>query len=284
MYNILSLNTDIVTRLFYVIDDLCKAVQINLLPSGKTAGRRNNLTPSEIITIAILFSFLDTNAFKKFYTFYDLQKYFPNVPCYSRLLINVKEAMPLALLLLKILMHTNRKNSRNKIKIIDSMPLPVCKNKRIFNFKSSVLAERGMSSMGWFYGFKIHLVIDQDGNLLNIEITPGNTNDKNHELVKKLLKDITGIVVGDTGYLSKPLREELGREGITFITGLRRTTKQLVTLLYDKLRRLRQMIETVNGQIKYRRGCVSSLPRSENGYFWRYISAILSYTIIKTFF
>lgn len=282
--NLLSLDQDIVTRLFYVIDDLCKAIKPGLIANGNNAGRKAKLTDSELITIALLFSFLDTNAFKKFYEFYGLKRYFPNMPCYSRLLINVKEVMPMALLLLHILMKINRKKSVGKIKILDSMPLVVCKNKRIFNYRSSLLASRGKSSMGWFYGFKLHMVIDDEGNILNILITPGNPSDKNKEIVKKLLKDISGIVVGDGGYQSKPLEQELSKQGITFITGLRKTTKQLVTLLYDKLRRLRQLIETVNGQIKYRRGCESSLPRSEGGYFWRYISAVLSYMIMKQFF
>jgi hypothetical protein len=83
----LSLNTDTVTRLFYVIDDLCKAIYPNLLTSGKNVGRKQKLSNSEIITIALLFSFLDTNTFKKYYLYYGLERYFPNIPCYSRLLI-----------------------------------------------------------------------------------------------------------------------------------------------------------------------------------------------------
>lgn len=174
-------------------------------------------------------------------------------------------------------------NAINKQLLIDSVPLPVCNNKRIFNYKVSHLPDRGKSSMGWFYGFKLHLITDPHGNLLTIHLSSGNTSDKDHKIVLSLVKDIEGILVGDAGYQSKPLTRKLGKKSITFVTGLRKGTKQLVTQAYDRLRRLRQRIETAIGSIKYRQGSVSSPPRSANGYFWRYMAACLVYTIMKAY-
>ena len=96
-------------------------------------------------------------------------------------------------------MTINRKKAKKLIKLIDSVPLPACNNKRIFNYKVSHLADRGKSSMGWFYGFKLHLITDQHGNLVNIHLSSGNTSDRNHKIVLSLVKDIEGILVGDAG-------------------------------------------------------------------------------------
>jgi hypothetical protein len=277
-----NFSNDIVLKLFIIIDDLVSAINKRLLPVKK-AGRNHNLTPSEIITIALLFTLSNCKDFKHFYTFFDLHHYFPNIPSYERTLASIKTYGSMMLLILKAFMTINRKKADKLIKLIDSVPFPVCNNKRIFNYKVSNLADRGKSSMGWFYGFKLHVITDENGNLLNIVLSSGNKSDKDHEIVLSLVKDIQGILVGDAGYQSKPLTEKLGKIGITFITGLKKGTKQLVTLAYNNLKRLRQRIETAIGSIKHRQSSVSSLPRSTDGYFWRYLAACLAYAIMKAY-
>lgn len=280
---IVHYNEDFVTHLFYVVDTLHKTIVPEKILSTNVGAKRK-LCDSELVTIALLFSFYGNPAFKMFYQIFDFDKYFSHVPEYSRLLRNIKEVMPQALLLLNALLAMNRVNAKGKVKLIDSMPCPVVSNKRIFNYSSSDTAQRGKSSMGYFFGFKIHLITDSEGNILKMKITPGNTSDKDQEIVSSLAKDIEGILVGDNGYESSPLFEKLGRMGIILITGFNKRTKKLVSPYYHTLRKMRQMIETVNGCIKFRRGCASSLPRSNDGYFFRYIAAILNYTIMKAFF
>jgi hypothetical protein len=134
--------------------------------------------------------------------------------------------------------------------------------------------------MGWFYGFKIHLIIDPEGKVLKFEITPGNISNKDRELMKYLCKGLQGLLlVGDKGYLSKELKEELAQMGILFQTGLRKGMKALATFTYHANLRLRQFIETTFGRIKFRQGCVSSLPRSINGYFFRYAMSLFAYVL-----
>lgn len=275
---------DFFITLYSVIDDLYKKITPFLIDKTTNTGRKPKLSTPELITIGIIFMLTDCNSFKGFYHLFRISNLFPNMPEYSRLLRNVKKATGITVIMVKILLEINRSGSDGRIKVIDSMPLKVCNNKRIFNYKVTELADRGISSMGWFYGFKLHAVVDKSGKLLSIKITPGNVSDKNHRLVMQLFKGLRGLAIGDGGYLSKPLAQKLLNQGVLFITGLRKTMKKLMTTAQHKLLKLRQIIETVFGNIKYRTGCESSLPRSLNGYFWRYLNATFLYLLCYQLF
>lgn len=281
LMNRILLQDEFFITLFCVIDDLCKT----FLPKkvGSNTGRKRILGLSELITVGVYFSFNNVNTFKSFYRLFLSNKYFSFLPEYSRLLRNVKDATYDVVMLVKIICAINCSLDKGGIKIIDSMPLPVCSNKRIFGYKVSELADRGKSSMGWFYGFKLHLIIDLEGKALKFEITPGNISDKDRKLMKYLCKGLNGLLIGDKGYLSRELKEELAQAGITFQTGLKKGMKALATLTYHANLRLRQFIETTFGRIKFRHGCASSLPRSANGYFFRYILSLFTYILLVQF-
>ena len=279
---IIQYNDDFVTKLFFVVDELVQLIHIPILSSSEK-GKKRYLRDSELITIQLLFSLSNCNDFKHFTEFFDIGKYFKHRLEYSRLLRNVKGVLPVAARLLQRILSMNRANA-GEVKLIDSMPLPVCSNKRIFGYKVSSEAGRGKSSMGWYYGFKMHLITDVGGNILRMHITGGNISDRNYALVTKLCEELTGVIVGDAGYDSVKIRKALIEKGLAYITGTKKTTKKLVAKGYHELKKLRQMIEVVNGCIKYRRGCASSLPRSTDGYMMRYMGAVLSYAIIKAFF
>jgi hypothetical protein len=72
----------------------------------------------------------------------------------------------------------HKRGKETGIYYIDSTPLPVCKNQRIHRHRTfKGVAERGYSSMGWFYGFKLHLVANNNGEIMNFQISKGNTFD-----------------------------------------------------------------------------------------------------------
>lgn len=271
-------NRDSFISLFCLIDDLCNA----LLPKniGSTAGRKPKLSTSELITIAVIFSLTDQNTFKGFYYLLKMWSDF-DLPDYSNLLKNIKSVSYSTVIMLHLITSINRQLDTDKlIKFIDSTPLPVCGNKRIFGYKVTDFVGRGRSTMGWFYGFKLHVIIDAEGKLLRFEFTAGNVSDKNRELVLKMFDGIKGIAVGDKGYLSKDLAAELAKLGIIFETGVRKGMKVLATKSYHYRQRLRQLVETAIGQIKFRKACASTLPRSLDGYFWRYASAVFAYVLL----
>ncbi len=104
--------------------------------------------------------------------------------------------------------------------------------------------------MGWFYGFKLHLIVNEKGDLLSVALTPGNVDDRNLSLMKKLTKSVTGKLFGDKGYLSKKLFNFLLRKGIQLFTKLRNNMKNKLMPLFDKLLlRKRAMIESINDEL-----------------------------------
>ena len=98
--------------------------------------------------------------------------------------------------------------------------------------------------MGWFYGFKLHLVVNEYGKILSFQLTPGNVDDR--KPVPVLLQDLFGKVFADKGYISKSLFEELLEDEIMFITGVRKNMKNMLMPFADKLLlQKRSIIETI---------------------------------------
>jgi hypothetical protein len=133
---------------------------------------------------------------------------------------------------------------------IDSTPIPVCHNKRIYRHKVfKDLAERGKSTMGWFFGFKLHLVINEKGELLNALLTPGNVDDR--KPVREMTTKLVGLLFGDKGYIDNDLFHDLYERGLKFVTGIKKNMKNKLVVLQEKtLLRKRSIIETVNGVLK----------------------------------
>ncbi|TYP81948.1 DDE family transposase [Nitrosomonas communis] len=84
-------------------------------------------------------------------------------------------------------------------------------------------AARGKTSVGWFYGFKLHLVINDQGELLGVKITAGNVDDR--DPVPELTRSLFGKLFGDRGYISRSLFEQLWEQGVQLITKVRKNMK-----------------------------------------------------------
>src|SRR5664280_1256101 len=138
----------------------------------------------------------------------------------------------------------------NGIAFVDSTPLCVCKNIRIPRHKTfKNVAGRGKSSTGWFYGFKLLLMVDDCGKILSFSITRGNVDDR--APVPKMTKNFIGKLFGDKGYISKKLAELLAMNDVELITKLKKNMKPKIIALFDKiLLRKRSIIETINDQLK----------------------------------
>ena len=145
-----------------------------------------------------------------------LRQYFPAMPCYERFVtIQQRVFMPLMCFLL------SRLGQRTGIYYIDSTALAVCHNRRISRHKTfEGLAARGKTSMGWFFGFKLHLVFNQLNQIVALKLTPGNVADS--KAVPSLTKTLVGKLFGDKGYIGKNLAEQLLRRGLALLTGVRK--------------------------------------------------------------
>ncbi len=221
-----------------------------LLASGLRQRRRaTRLHPAEIMTILILFQQSGYRTFKGFYTQQvqiHLRTEFPLLVGYTRFVA----LMPRFLVPLAIYLYTQRGDCTG-ISFIDSTCLVVCHTARIQQHRVfRVDARRGKTSVGWFYGFKLHLVVNDRGELLAFCLTPGNTDDRRP--VPALVRRLFGKLFGDKGYISAPLAERLFLDyGLRLITKIRKNMRNVLMDLSEKLLlRKRALIETINDQLK----------------------------------
>jgi len=136
---------------------------------------------------------------------------------------------------------------------------------------------RGKTSVDWFYGFKLHLVTNDCGELLSIRFTPGNTDDRRP--VPELVKDLFGKLFGDKGYISQPLFETLYDGGVQLVTKLKKRIKNRLVSLFDKLMlRKRAVIESVIDQLKNISQIEHSRHRSVANFFVNLVAGLIAYT------
>jgi len=265
--------------LFCEIDDFVKSLESTgnnfYLGNEKSRGKKSNLSLSEIMTILIKYH---DSGFKNFKTFYlsflsSNRSEFPDLVSYNRFI----ELIPSALFPLAAYLKT-RMGKNTGIAFIDSTPLSVCHNIRISRNKVfKEIATRGKSSMGWFYGFKLHLVVNHQGELLSFKITKGNVNDR--DPVNELCENITGKLFGDKGYLGKELFEKLLKKGLKLVTNLKSNMKnKLISLNEKSLLKKRFIIETINGQLKNICDIDHTRHRSPVNFLVNIISGLISYT------
>ena len=270
------------TELFCDVDDFCQEFlpvwRKQLLVAGEIhRQRKRSLSVSEIMTILIHFHQSHYRDFKAYYVDYVLERLhreFPGLVSYTRFV----EFIPSVLMPLCLYLRTQCFGTCTGISFIDSTSLAVCKNPRIHAHKVfSGLAERGKTSTGWFFGFKLHLVFNDCGELLNLVLTPGNVDDR--KPVPKLVRRLFGKLFGDKGYLSKKLFEELLKTfNVQLITGIRSNMKNKLVPLIDKLLlRKRAISETIIDQLKNISQIEHSRHRSPINFLVNLLSGLIAY-------
>ena len=271
---------DMVT-VFCDIDDFCRSLLTAKFPalpsdSAPRRARANSLSLSEVMTILVWFHASHYRTFKHFYLGSVLpgkRAEFPGLPSYTRFV----ELIPQTLLPLCAYLQT-RKGQPTGIQFLDSLPIRVCHNRRISSHKVFAgMAQRGKGSLGWFYGFKLHLVINEQGEVLGLTLTPGNTDDRRP--VAKLVRSLWGKLFGDRGYIGQELFEQLWTEGLQLITKLKRNMKnKLMPILDQLLLRKRALIECVNDQLKNISQMEHTRHRSAANGIVNILAAVVAYT------
>ena len=241
-------------ELFCCVDDFCQSFEVQwqrqLLNHGLQQRQRpRSLCLSEMMTILIGFHQSSYRNFKAYYQKQvqrEWQGAFPGLVSYQRFV----EWMPSTLLPLCAYLRYCFGECTG-ISFMDSTSLKVCHNRRIAGHRVfKHLAARGKTSVDWFFGFKLHLVFNDKGELLNFVLTPGNTDDRTP--VPKLLQRLFGKVFADKGYISQKLTKQLLETiGVQLITKLRGNMKQRLVPLCDRLLlRKRAIVETIIDQLK----------------------------------
>ena len=268
-------------QIFVEVDDFCQqfipAWEASLLDSGEKQRRKPcRVSTSEVMTLLILFHRYRYRDFKTFYIQYaqaHLKNAFPEMVSYTRMLTLLQSALvPLCAYL------TQRYGKPTGIAYIDATKLQVCHNIRIPRNKVFAgVAQRGKTSMGWFYGFKLHLLINECGEILAVKVTPGNIDDR--APVPTMTVGFWGKLYGDKGYLSQALFDELREKNITLITNIRRNMKPRLMLLWDKIMlRKRFIIETVFDQLKNISQIEHSRHRSITSFMVHLVAGLIAYT------
>lgn len=241
------------TELFCHVDDFwllyAGTHHQRLLESGQRQRQRETgLCESEIMTLLIYFHQAHYRDFKSYYTQH-VQRYlrteFPKLCSYNRFV----QLVPRALLALSTYLYYCFGHCTG-ISLIDSTPLAVTHNRRIAQHKTFAdLAQRGKNSVDWFFGFKLHLVVNDRGELLACCLTAGNVDDRRP--VSKLVKRLFGKLFGDKGYLSQALFEQLFQQGVHLVTKLKSNMKNRLMDIRDKLwQRQRAVMESIIDQLK----------------------------------
>jgi transposase len=269
--------------LFVSVDDFCVAYQ-NYVHSlqlegqiGQRPGPKPRLSLSEVMTIIIHFHQSGYREFKHFYqkeVLKHLRSEFPNLVSYNRFV----ELMPATLIPMCLYLQSQFGQTKG-VAFIDSTRLVVCHNKRIKRHKVFAdVAARGKSSMGWFYGFKLHLIINDQGEIITFYLTPGNVDDR--KPVPHMTRQLWGKLFADKGYIAQALFEDLLERGVQLITPIRKNMQNRLMPLMDKLLlRKRSLIETVNDQLKNISQIDHSRHRSLNNFMVNLVAALIAYTL-----
>jgi hypothetical protein len=269
-------------ELFYHVDEFCKVYEQEVakreLSDNRLNRRKGLMTVAEIITLRVMYHSSGYKTVKDFFLRdrSKLLSYFPLLVSYSRFVELCTEViMPFA-----AFSKTCCLMAEDYISYIDSTKLEVCHIRRASSHKTfEGIAAKGKTSVGWFFGFKLHLVTNVFGNIIDFDITSGNIADNNASLIRKLTKRLKGKLFGDRGYLlNKELYSELVARGLSLFTKIRSNMKPQVMLLEDRLLLQRRGIsETIIGILKESLGLEHTRHRSPIALCVNVVSTIIAY-------
>ncbi len=281
--NLIMIAEGKIPEIFCLADAFCKYFSSGLkkhqLADGKKhRNKQGKLSEAEAITILILFHSKGFRYLKHFYTQYvckHMRHLFPKTVSYNRFV----ELQKSVILQLMVFIKEVLPGRCTGVAYVDSTPLRGCRHQRILihrTFKG--LAERGKCSSGWFFGFKLHLIINDRNEILNFMFTPGNLDDREPLYSGVLIENVKGKLFGDKGYIGKQLFEFLFMNGIQLVTKFKGNMRNSLKSVADKIMpRKRALVESVNDELKNIAQIEHSRHRSFTNFITNALSAIAAY-------
>jgi hypothetical protein len=275
------LNSTKLVEIFIECDDFCKKLSTYLLANDFEAESSSELmTESEMMSIVIYYHHSGFKCFKYYYQCIIqevLKSYFPKTYSYSRF-VNLMKRLNFPLFTFLTACRLSVPTEGN---YIDSTKLVVSHNKRIFSHKVfKGIAKRGKSSTGWFFGLKLHAVINQFGQLVVFHVTSGNVADNNAMLLETITKRLKGFLYADAGYITS-IAEKLKEKGLVLITKLRENMKPIqITPQQKHYLKHRGLIESVFNLMKNHCDIEHSRHRSVNNFFINLWSGLIAYSFM----
>jgi len=277
-----------ITEIFYLSDEFSKEFAFSFKKhvlhddNGKRhRNKPNRLSDSEVMTILIAFHLSGMRNLKHFYLFYvckHLHSEFPDLVSYNRFVeLQQNVVLPLALFL-----KTCRMGKCTGISFIDSTSLKVCHIKREHSNKVfDGTATKGKTTIGWFFGFKLHIIINDKGEILSFVITQGNVDDRQPLSMESFIRNVAGKLYADRGYVSQKLADILFVDGINFVVKMRNNMKGGELPLQDRLMlRKRAVIESVNDELKNICQIEHTRHRCFTNFITNLIAGLLAYSFL----
>ena len=277
-----------ITEIFYLSDEFSKEFEVTFkkytLEEFKDKKQRNKpsrLSDSEVMTILIAFHLSGMCNLKHFYVFYvkqHLKEEFPRLVSYNRFVeLQQKTVLPLVLFL-----KTCRMGDCTGISFIDSTALKVCHIKREHsNRVFDGMATKGKTTLGWFFGFKLHIIINDKGEIISFVITQGNIDDRYPLSMESFISKVSGKLYADRGYVSQKLAGILFVDGIHFVAKMRNNMKGGELPLQDRVMlRKRAVIESVNDELKNICQIEHTRHRCFTNFITNLIAGLLAYSFL----
>lgn len=283
-------SNDKITQIFCVVDDFCKEMtQIlneNAIEGDNSVKRRNRkskMSDSEVITIMVLFHLKGYRCLKHFYINHvknHMRSEFPDTVSYNRFVeLQSKSVLPMV-----IFLQTCCLGECSGISFLDSTVIRACHYKREKQNKVfKGIATKGRGTMGWFFGFKLHIIINERGEVIDFLITQGNVDDRQPLKDKAFHDKVFGKIFADRGYIGKDLFEKLFVDGIHLVTKIKKNMKNALVHIYDKiLLRKRAVVESVNDILKNQCQIEHTRHRSFDNFITNLISGLIAYAFYPT--
>ena len=269
-------NFDLV-KSYCIIDDFFSCVGHRT----SNTGRPSVLSVSEMVTICIIGQVYDISCLQRLYELVNdcFSKDF-RLPSYKNFVCGMNSVSKSLLLFINTVVST-RNTTKGDVCFVDGTKIEVCKIYREKRHKTmKKLATKSKSTIGWWYGLKLHVICDRNGNILKLRITTATTSER--EVLSSFLDELhNSIVVGDAGYVSNELDLKASENHNILLTAKRKNMKTISTLWQNKCMNMRSRIETVFDVLKERYNLVTSLPRSVNGYLAHYIRCLFGYMVLN---
>ena len=270
-------------EIYCLSDDLVKYFS-KIGKKFSAVGRKATLSRQEYITLALLKQEMGIKTNKQLYEFVAeyMRRDFPTLPSYVQFNQGLKNNFGYLILMTILLTQSNKAHKANCY-IVDSSPMPICANAH----RSSVTIDLGLASSGknlngWYYGFKLHIIINDFMEIVAVKFTDASMHDI-EVLDEHMVRGLYGWLVGDKGYISKKKSQELFQRGIKLLTRPRKNMKKYpATHKEARLLACRQRVETVFSQLKHRFMLINHYARSLESFFGQALAAIIAYSLQKS--
>lgn len=268
-----------IVELYWIVDEIVKQI---VKQFSKKVGRKSKLTRSELITMALIGHFDGITTDKKLYEYITtyLKNDFKKMPCYEQFTRGIRSISKDLDFFLQVLCQLSQ-TDKNSFYIVDSTALPTNGYNQYQSPKwASTEAKSGKNIFGYYHGFKLHIIINRNLEVVSFLITSANVHDIQALRNTKFIENIQGLLIGDKGYVaSESLLKTLKKQGLNLLFKQRENMDPYLNEYYYDYLRQRQVVEGVFSYLKNRLVLLHTFARSVDGFLVHVKAALAAYML-----